>query len=134
MKIIRLLIQDNSKKLNLNLSVQFSNYLWLFKKKNDKFLTTIKEEGKNKTNTLWFKVTYQLFIIDEKKRREKNRFCFENFQIALSQPPSVRFTFFKNLDRCQESNLNSSDVNTSSDCSRLTSQPIFASGALYSKR
>ena len=53
--------------------------------------------------------------------------------MALSQPPNVRLTFLKNLDRCQESNLNSSDGYTSSDCSRLTSRSILASGDLYTQ-
>ena len=72
-------------------------------------------------------VTHQLFIIDQEKK-EKIRFCFENIQMALSKQPSVQLTFFLNLDMCQESNLNNLDVNTSSDCSRLTS------GALYKIR
>ena len=51
--------------------------------------------------------------------------------MALSKQPNVRFNFFLNLDRCQESNLNNYDGNTSSDCSRLTSLSFLAYGALY---
>ena len=45
------------------------------------------------------------FLSLTRKKEKKIKFCFENFQIALSQPPNVRLTFFKNLDRCQDSNF-----------------------------
>ena len=91
--------------------------------KNWKILTTNQEERK-KEKCFFYLIWRTNFLLLTRKKEKKIGFYFANFQTALSQLPNVRLTFFKNLDRWQESNLNSSHVNTSSDYSRLTSRSI----------
>ena len=78
------------------------NCLW-FSKKIENYLTTNQEEGKNKTNALWFKVTHQLFIIDKKKEEEKNTvlFCkFSNYIISATEKREKNTVLFSKFSNC----------------------------------
>ena len=66
----------------MNFSSKFSNSLCFFKKKLENFQQPTRKKEKKKTNALWFKVTHQLFIIDQKKE-EKNKVLFWKFSNCI---------------------------------------------------